>query len=568
MKSFRVDEWLVEPALNQIERDGVKNRLEPRSMDVLVALAEHPGEVLSKESLLEKVWTDTHVGDEALTHAIWEIRKAFGDDARNPTYIQTIHKRGYRLVATVVELDENGEPKLEEPDPTSARGRFWRTAAGLLALLLAGSVGWVVSGRDEVGLEPLVREAEKRVRYEKPLLVLGPLDKRDVADPGVEAIYEDLARRLSGGDVFRLARPDGIEVANRELDPADHFLELTIGSSSTHSIVMTVFKINSGEAVFAKSVELADAASPKTAAETFSDQLLTFGNANLNKLAHDPHIAAWINWSTHNHEAVSEFLSGAGYTLSFEPGGAPNYERAIKLDRAQNFLAPWIWLTPSFVPTEKEAERNAHLEQLDKFRNDATTFERAMIDWAFEVVKPEADYRRMRQVLRQAIEAERKDGPTRVVLAATHAEFGDLEAALQALEPLIDDAWVYPSIYPQAAGYAIRLGDFDRAQALLEQGLKVLNTSEAFHPGVDTWVLLEAFALLDGDQEKAETMGMRILRTLGNDKPEEETLPSRPALERLLTLAREEGKTAAAHRILTRLDQFEKEKPNGVSPTP
>jgi TolB-like protein/Tfp pilus assembly protein PilF len=70
-------------------------------MEVLVALASNPGEVLSKERLRRAVWSDVHVTDEVLTYSISELRKALGDDARSPRFIETISKRGYRLIAPV-----------------------------------------------------------------------------------------------------------------------------------------------------------------------------------------------------------------------------------------------------------------------------------------------------------------------------------------------------------------------------------------------------------------------------------------------------------------------------------
>ncbi len=99
--NFRVGPWLVEPSLNNISCNGTTVRLEPRVMDVLVCLAQHVGETLSKETLLGKVWAGTFVTDDVLTHSISELRRAFEDDAREPRVIQTIPKRGYRLVAQV-----------------------------------------------------------------------------------------------------------------------------------------------------------------------------------------------------------------------------------------------------------------------------------------------------------------------------------------------------------------------------------------------------------------------------------------------------------------------------------
>ena len=98
---FRVGSWLVTPSLNSISCGGTSVRLEPKVMEVLLCLAQHGGETLSKETLFHAVWPGTVVTDDVLTHCISELRRAFEDDAREPRIIQTISKRGYRLIATV-----------------------------------------------------------------------------------------------------------------------------------------------------------------------------------------------------------------------------------------------------------------------------------------------------------------------------------------------------------------------------------------------------------------------------------------------------------------------------------
>lgn len=72
-------------------------------MDVLCALMEEPGAVLSRDDLLDKVWRRSHGGEERLTRAISQLRKALADDSRSPRYIETVPKRGYRLVGSVSE---------------------------------------------------------------------------------------------------------------------------------------------------------------------------------------------------------------------------------------------------------------------------------------------------------------------------------------------------------------------------------------------------------------------------------------------------------------------------------
>jgi DNA-binding winged helix-turn-helix (wHTH) protein len=78
-------------------------RVTPKSLAVLRTLAERPGEVVSREELFRAVWADTAVTESALTTCIQELRRALADDARNPKYIETVHRRGFRFLAGPLE---------------------------------------------------------------------------------------------------------------------------------------------------------------------------------------------------------------------------------------------------------------------------------------------------------------------------------------------------------------------------------------------------------------------------------------------------------------------------------
>src|SRR5271169_1264958 len=154
--SFRVGPWQVEPSLNTICRNGNSVRLEPKVMQVLVCLAEHADEAVPKETLLQTVWPGTFVTDDALKHSISELRQAFEDDAREPRVIETIPKRGYRLVASVERVNPNtngaavgaaparAKAETERQSATSRRGVRFGIGVGLagaavLAVLLAAT---------------------------------------------------------------------------------------------------------------------------------------------------------------------------------------------------------------------------------------------------------------------------------------------------------------------------------------------------------------------------------------------------------------------------------------------
>ena len=100
-RAFRIGAWRVEPRLGRLSSEAVEHIVEPKVMDVLVHLATRPGEVVSTEELVASVWRGRPMGDNPVHRCVSILRRALGDDAQRPRYIDTIPKRGYRVVAPV-----------------------------------------------------------------------------------------------------------------------------------------------------------------------------------------------------------------------------------------------------------------------------------------------------------------------------------------------------------------------------------------------------------------------------------------------------------------------------------
>jgi DNA-binding winged helix-turn-helix (wHTH) protein len=103
--SFYAGDWLIVPELNKVERNGNISHLEPKAMEVLVYLSREPGKVVSKQELIGNIWHDTFVTDDVLKVCIWQLRRIFQDDCKNPQVIETIPKSGYRLLLPVHETN-------------------------------------------------------------------------------------------------------------------------------------------------------------------------------------------------------------------------------------------------------------------------------------------------------------------------------------------------------------------------------------------------------------------------------------------------------------------------------
>ena len=98
---FRVGDWLVEPGLNRVTRGQQVQHLRPRLLDLLGYLAPHAGRVVTKDEILERVWRQRFVAESVLSRSVADIRRLLDDEASQPRVIETIPKRGYRLLARV-----------------------------------------------------------------------------------------------------------------------------------------------------------------------------------------------------------------------------------------------------------------------------------------------------------------------------------------------------------------------------------------------------------------------------------------------------------------------------------
>ncbi len=131
---FAIGPWVLDTESNTIYRDGRVIRLEPKVADVCACLAGRAGEVVRKEELIRAVWPDTFVTDDVLTKAISELRKALEDDAKNSRFIETIPKRGYRLIASNTSALSKHQPSGELPfGPRDVKGSTEISAAGSLS---------------------------------------------------------------------------------------------------------------------------------------------------------------------------------------------------------------------------------------------------------------------------------------------------------------------------------------------------------------------------------------------------------------------------------------------------
>ncbi len=231
-----VGTWEIDPSLNELRRGGESLRIEPKAMELLVLLAERTGQVIGRAELLEAIWPGVVVGDETLSQAITKLRKALHDNAREPAYIETIPKRGYRLVASARPEQPPEQPSGQPPgQPPGQRTRGARRAAAValaaLAVAAVSITAWMsdrpdtgdappaASGSSVPGVvvasvdAPIAPAMPMEVPAEPPTITVVPFEtltgsqEHDYLARGIAADLATDLSRLTGLNVVALPRP-------------------------------------------------------------------------------------------------------------------------------------------------------------------------------------------------------------------------------------------------------------------------------------------------------------------------------------------------------------------------
>jgi TolB-like protein/DNA-binding winged helix-turn-helix (wHTH) protein len=217
--SFTVGDWTVEPELGRLRSSEVEAALQPQVMELLVYLARHPNELISVDRMIEEVWHGKPMTSGSVYNALNTLRKTFGDRADQPRYIETIPRRGYRLIAEV-QWNPSDEPSADRAQPgnfppgtsvdpanapSRAPRRAWRTrlplvmALGLLLVYLGWERGWL-------GMEPKLQQTPPP---EKSIAVLPFVDM----SPGSDQTY--FAEGIAEEILHLIARHPDLKVVGR-----------------------------------------------------------------------------------------------------------------------------------------------------------------------------------------------------------------------------------------------------------------------------------------------------------------------------------------------------------------
>jgi DNA-binding winged helix-turn-helix (wHTH) protein/TolB-like protein len=226
MRGFDIGPWTVIPDRGLIRDGAIEHRLEPLVMDVFVVLASHVGEVVNKDQLVEEVWDGRPQTDDVITRCISALRRGLGDDARNPRFVETVQRRGYRIMLPVEPVGPvEGAPAAPVAKAReSMRPDVVMIGVGFIAVVL---IAWFA------------------------LIDRSPTAESDPASVAVypfECLLEagDAGRHLCFGfadhAISSLNRVDGVRIVRKRsrFDPADPVAETSIVTGSVQIIADNV----------------------------------------------------------------------------------------------------------------------------------------------------------------------------------------------------------------------------------------------------------------------------------------------------------------------------------------
>jgi transcriptional activator of cad operon len=214
---LRIGDWQVNPATGEISRNGETIRLEMRTMRLLLCLAEHPGEVVSIEDLLNQIWSGVNVSPDSVYQAVASLRRQLGDDSKQPKYIETIPRLGYRMVAKVSSSAHStanlpsaiDSSRSENPPPpsrnTASRRLSKRGFIGLILVFLAA--GFFVLRTNISNRHP--DSSALAAQPQKSVAVLPFLDLTERMKEGefADGMTEELIDKISKIPGFRVPAP-------------------------------------------------------------------------------------------------------------------------------------------------------------------------------------------------------------------------------------------------------------------------------------------------------------------------------------------------------------------------
>ncbi len=506
-QGFRVGDWEVHPLQGVIAQAGHRMHVEPKVMDVLVCLARHPGEVVTRDMLLAEVWKGLVVTDDVVTRCISELRTVLRDTGRDRRFIRTIPKRGYSLLVPVEPLAAE-EPPAEPaaPVPPSAAAlpvrtvmdgaaRVARRAAsttrtlvrnallgiGLLIVLLVALI-WLLSGDDGVkviidpadGDEPAATRAPAiRSVAVLPLVNLSGNPEHDYFSDG---LAEDIRNALMGvGDLRVAARTSSMAFRDRPMDVREIARQLDVQALLEGTVridgnqLRVTAQLTDGQtgypvwaSAFERPVTGKLALQAEVAAALIAQlapslanggQLAAAATTTGSEEAHDAYLLGRYYWNQRTRAGLERSVGYFGQALALDPDYALAYS---------GLADAWSVLLDNGYRSREEAVPKAR-EYAEKALALAPDLAEAHASMGM-VHKQEGELAKARADYQRAVELEPGYSMGQMWLGILWLGMGDANQAARHLTTALELDPLHPSVQANYLAALLARGELDRAR--------------------------------------------------------------------------------------------------------
>jgi TolB-like protein/DNA-binding winged helix-turn-helix (wHTH) protein/Tfp pilus assembly protein PilF len=506
-KAFRLD------TTNHILwRGGDRLPVTPKAFDVLAYLVEHAGRVVSQDEILEALWPETYVNSEVLRKHILEIRRILGDRPDDPEFIETLHKRGYRFVAPVIEespaetrdlstsyetedkvKEEKVRPETARSEPGSSSGkpRFWKLAIipVLAVVAAAGLGGYLRSARNRANA-PLLNSPSIAVL---PFVNMSPAKDQEYFSDGLsEQLIHDLAK-VSGLKVVGRSSAFQFKGKNEDLREVGrklgvtNVLEGSVRREGDHvRITAELIKAEDGfqlwsqtydreiNDIFAVQDEIAKSATEMLQVKLLggNGQPVTSDLRSANSEAYRAYLQAnYFLGQGHSKEALGKALAYADQAIKLDERYAPAWAlRATVQTRMAGFSLTDI--TDGYRKARDDAERAIALDPTSASGYLALARTQNDYDW---------DWAGANTSLTKAAALEPGSAEVFRLRSYLSRELGNLDQAIKLYEQAV---WLDPlrTDFRLGLGYLLYVASrYDQAQAELQKALDLNSQAALVH---------------------------------------------------------------------------------------
>ena len=543
-----IDGWMLDEESCRLELQDESVRLEPKTTRLLVYLARYAGQTLSRERLLQQVWPDVIVSDEALSNAVNKIRKAFKDDRQNPRIIETIPKKGYRLIAPVEWItsgiseirgdvqQDRALVKDAEDARKSSIGRWAILVFVLVIVILAGMLLMLNTPRIQQGLTestPTTATDGESIQTENiPSILVLPfrnignrVEDEYFTDGMTDDVITDMSRLsnilvISGHTAVRFKdRNISALDAGRELD-CDYILDGSMRrAGSDLRVNVQLIDVETGAPLWAerydrhldKIFEVQDEITSRIV-KALSIRLTTAEQKALEAVsrvhfdAYDVFLKGQRNYNLRERESVADAISAYKKAIRIDPSFARAYG-AYGVALALQYRMGW-----TDTPNET-LDRALEMAQKAVSIDDAIP----QVHWALSYVRMRRkEFDKAIEAAERAIRIAPNYADAHAILAVINNVQGRADQAISNVRKAMQINPYYPYEYPYNLGRAHYLkGQYEKARDYLQEALA--RNGSAFAPRLYLIASYMRQSLLDDAQWEVEQLltefpGMTISR--------------------------------------------------------